>query len=167
MVLYNVDWQKDTDGSEPGQDSKEVAKYYARMHSDPITGRKPYVLGLKCVHGKNHLNHWVIREESDDNKNGIVFMGKGKGPRDGEWARDSRNVEIVLDPKDEGIDWDSVEIRCQSARNGEKKSVSPLVTGVPQREGRRFAYPDIKETKGRCYRFDAHPTIQGNGFGIP
>jgi len=104
LVLYNADWQKDVDGSEPGQDSKEVAEYYVKMHTDPVTGKKPYLLGLKCVHGKKHLthkkhlNHWVIREKSQDNKDGIIFVGKGRGPRAEEWARDSRHVEIVLDP---------------------------------------------------------------------
>ena len=38
LVLYNADWHKDVDGSEPGQDSKEVAEYYVRMHTDSITG---------------------------------------------------------------------------------------------------------------------------------
>jgi hypothetical protein len=36
LVLYNADWRKDVDGSEPGQDSKEVAEYYVRMHTDPL-----------------------------------------------------------------------------------------------------------------------------------
>src|SRR4030043_2076795 len=118
LVLYNIDWQKDVDGSDPGQDSKEVAEYYVKMHADPVTGKKPYLLGLSCVHGKKHLNDWVIREESQDNKDGIIFVGKGKEPKTGEWARDSRQVEIVLDPGKEPMDWDSVEIWCQSDRGG-------------------------------------------------
>ena len=105
LVLYNADWRKDVDGSEPGQDSKEVAEYYVRMHTDRITGKKPYLLGLRCVHREKHLNQWVIREKSQDNKDGIVFVGKGKGPKAGEWARDSRHVEIVIDPSKVLIDW--------------------------------------------------------------
>ena len=105
LVLYNADWRKDVDGSEPGQDSKEVAEYYVRMHTDRITGKKPYLLGLRCVHREKHLNQWVIREKSQDNKDGIVFVGKGKGPKPGEWARDSRHVEIVIDPSKVLIDW--------------------------------------------------------------
>jgi len=44
------------------------------------------------------LNQWLIREKSQDNKDSIVFVGKGKRPKAGEWARDSRHVEIVIDP---------------------------------------------------------------------
>ena len=80
LVLYNAQWPKDVDGSEPGQDSKEVADYYVRMHRDPVLGKKPYMLGLRCVHREKHLNQWVIREKSQDNKNGIIFVGEGKGP---------------------------------------------------------------------------------------
>ena len=166
LVLYNADWQKDVDGSEHGQDSKEVADYYVRMHTDSITGKKPYLLGLRCVHREKHLNQWVIREKSQDNKDGIVFVGKGRGPKTGEWARDSRHVEIVIDPGKELIDWDSVEIWCRSDQNGEKKPASPEVTGIPEKKGRKFIYPDIEEDKGRCYRFDAHELFTGTVWVI-
>nr|QNO45246.1 hypothetical protein EANENNMH_00002 [Methanosarcinales archaeon ANME-2c ERB4] len=166
LVLYNADWRKDVDGSEPGQDSKEVAEYYVRMHTDPITGEKPYLLGLKCVHREKHLNQWVIREKSQDNKNGIVFVGKGKGPKSGEWARDSRHVEIVIDPGKLLIGWDSVEIWCRSDQNVEKKLVSPIISGIPRKKGRKFVYPDIEEDKARCYRFDAHELFKGTVWVI-
>ncbi|MBW2647515.1 MAG: hypothetical protein JRE23_15325, partial [Deltaproteobacteria bacterium] len=166
LVLYNADWLKDVDGSESGQDSKEVAEYYVRMHTDPITGGKPYLLGLKCVHREKHLNQWVIREKSQDNKNGIVFAGKGRGPELGEWARDSRRVEIVIDSGKVLIDWDSVEIWCRSDQNGEKKLVLPMVSGIPRKKGRKFVYPDIEEDKGRCYRFDAHELFKGTVWVI-
>jgi hypothetical protein len=161
LVLYNADWQKDVDGSEPGQDSKEVAEYYVRMHTDSITGKKPYLLGLRCVHREKHLNQWVIREKSQDNKDGIIFVGNGKGPKAGEWARDSRHVEIVIDSGKELIDWDSVEIWCRSDQSKEKKFVMPIVTGIPEKKGRKFIYPEIQENKGRCYRFDAHELFKG------
>jgi len=167
LVLYNADCPKDVDGSEPGQDSKEVAEYYAKMHTDPVTGKKPYLLGLGCVHGKKylthkkHLNDWVIREKSQDNKDGIIFVGKGRGPRAGEWARDSMHVEIVFAPGKELIDWDTVEMWCQSDQSGEKRLVSPVVTGIPRKKGREFVYADIEEGKGRCYRFDAHQLFKG------
>ena len=51
---------------------------------------------------------------------------------------------------------DFVEIWCRSDQNGEKKLVSPIVSGIPWKKGRKFVYPDIEEDKGRCYRFDAH-----------
>jgi len=166
LVLYNADWPRDVDGSDPGQDSKEVAEYYVKMHTDPVTGKKPYLLGLRCVHGKKHLNDWVIREESQDNKDGIIFVGKGKEPKAGEWARDSRQVEIVLDPGKEPMDWDSVEIWCQSDRSGEKKTVAPMVTGIPQIKGRESVYPEVQEGKGQCYRFDAHQLFTGTVWVI-
>jgi len=166
LVLYNTDWQKDVDGSEHGQDSKEVADYYVMMHTDLISGKKPYLLGLRCVHREKHLNQWVIREKSQDNKDGIVFVGKGKRPKSGEWARDSRHVEIAIDPGKELIDWNSVEILCRSDQNGEKKVASPEVTGIPEKKGRKFTYPEIQENKGRCYRFDAHELFTGTVWVI-
>ncbi len=166
LVLYNADWQKDVDGSEPGQDSKEVAEYYVRMHRDPVLGKKPYMLGLRCVHREKHLNQWVIREKSQDNKDGIIFVGEGKGPKSGEWARDSRHVEIVINPSKVLIDWDSVEIWCRSDQNKEKKLVSPIVSGIPRKKGRKFVYPDIEEEKSRCYRFDAHELFKGTVWVI-
>jgi hypothetical protein len=166
LVLYNADWQKDVDGSEPGQDSKEVAEYYVEMHTDSITGKKPYLLGLRCMHREKHLNQWVIREKSQDNKDGIVFVGKGRGPKTGEWARDSRQVEIVIDPGKLLIGWDSVEIWCRSDQNVEKKLVSPIISGIPRKKGRKFVYPDIEEDKSRCYRFDAHELFKGTVWVI-
>lgn len=164
LVLYNADWKIDADNTSPGQDSKEVADYYVKMHTDPVTGKKPYLLGLKCRHGQKHLNNWVIKEDSQDNKNGVVFTGKGQGPGIKEWPRDSRKVEIILDPDAERIDWGSVEIWCQSANSGEKILISPLVSGVPKKEGNKQIYPEISESKGRCYRFDAHQKYKGTVF---
>jgi len=174
LVLYNEDWPRDVDGSEPGQDSREVAEYYVRMHTDPTTGEKPYMLGLRCIHGENHLNDWVIREKSQDNRNGVVFVGKGDAPKPWArnlttkeiWPRDSRHVEIVLEPGKEQIDWNSVEIWCQSDQTGEKKPVSPTVTGIPRKKGRELVRPNIEEGKGRCYQFDAHQLFKGTVWVI-
>jgi len=49
LVLYNADWREDLPGTNPGQDSLEVAQYYVSRHTDPKTGKKPYLLGLHCV----------------------------------------------------------------------------------------------------------------------
>jgi hypothetical protein len=35
------------------------------------------------------------------------------------------------------------------------------VTGIPEKKGRKFTYPEIQENKGRCYRFDAHEIFKG------
>lgn len=163
LVLYNSDWTKDVDGSTPGQDSREVAEYYQKMHTDPVTGKKPFLLGLKCAHGAKHLNQWKISEKSQDNKNGIVFIGEGKGPKKDEWARDSRKVEIVLNTKNnQEVDWDSVLFLCRSLDGKEKKVSDIVITGIPKKKGRQNIYPDIEAGKGRCYRFDAHKLARGN-----
>jgi hypothetical protein len=164
LVLYNADWEIDADLTAPGQDSKEVADYYVKMHTDPDTGKRPYQLGLRCRHGQKHLNHWLIKEESQDNKNGVVFVGQGQAPGPKEWPRDSRQVEIVLNPDAAGIDWNSVKIWCRSAGSKVKALVSPLASGIPQKKGNKVIYPDISENEGRCYRFDAHQQYKGTVF---
>ena len=162
LVLYNADYEIDVDGSTPDQDSKEVAQYYVDMHTDPVTGKKPYMLGLTCRHGEQHLNNWVITEKSNDNKNGIVYTGEGKGPETDEWARDSRFVEIHIEPGDVPVDWKSVQIYCESIKTGEKKHIKPIVTGLPQKKNRQFVYPEIKEGQGRCFRFNAKKLFNGS-----
>jgi len=99
LVLYNSDYGIDQDGSEPGQDSKEVAEYYVRRHSDPVTGKKPWLLGLSCVHCKDHLDQFRLPEDSQENRFGVEYVGAGEPPR--EWpAYDSRQVVVFLS-KDE------------------------------------------------------------------
>jgi hypothetical protein len=164
LVIYNADWKTKSDGSTV-QDSQEIAEYYVKMHTDPKTGKKPYILGLNCKHfGKNHLNGWAIKEESNDNANGIVFNGKGAAPTQPDWIRDSRKVEIwVTDPN---TDWNSVIIRCRSQRTGEEVIITPLrtnlkVSGIPATEGDDASYPPVEAGKGRCFRFDATKLFPG------
>ncbi len=80
LVLYNKDWAEDLDGTSPGQDSEEVARYYVERHTDPATGKKPYLLGLACVHGKHHLDEFRMQEDKGDNERGVTFKGKGALP---------------------------------------------------------------------------------------
>jgi hypothetical protein len=80
LVLYNKDWAEDLDGSAPGQDSEEVARYYVARHTDPATGKKPYLLGLACVHSKKHLDEFRMVEDKGDNERGVIFKGKGALP---------------------------------------------------------------------------------------
>ena len=161
LVLYNADWEKDVDGSSPGQDSKEVAEYYVDRHTDPVSGKKPYLLGLSCVHNRKHLNQWVIKEKSQDNRNGVLFRGKGLAPGKKEWARDSRHVEIVVKGKQGRMDWDSARMWCSSLIAKEKKEVIPIVSGIPLRKGRKWAYPEIENGKGRCFRLNAREIFPG------
>ena len=163
LVLYNADWTRDTDGSDPGQDSKEVAEYYQSRHTDPLSGKKPYLLGLHCIHkGEFHLNTWKLTELSQDNKDGIIYKGEGTGPGPGKWARDSRRVEIVINDKNpEKIDWKSVSFTCRSRSAIEKRVTHIRISGIPKKQGRKIVYPDIDAGKGRCYRFDAHHLFNG------
>ena len=86
LLLYNADWNEDTEGSGKGQDSHELAEYYQMMHTNSASGKKPFLLPLACVHRDNHLNDWFIKEESTDNKNAIVFAGSGKKPENYNWV---------------------------------------------------------------------------------
>ena len=162
LVLYNAEWEKDVAGSMPGNDSKEVADYYVRMHTDPLTGKRPYILGLKCIHGKKHLNQWFIKEASQDNRNGIEYIGKGKGPRPNEIVRDSRYVEFEIKPEGEIVDWQTLKIECRPLAGGKRLPVSPIVSGIPYVKKRKKIYPEIQENKGRCYRFNARKLIKGS-----
>ena len=87
LVLYNADWTEDLDGSEPGQDSLEVARYYVERHTDPKTGKKPYLLGLKCADPKaKRLNQMRLPEGSQDNKLGIRRKKNGSQPKNPPWS---------------------------------------------------------------------------------
>jgi hypothetical protein len=165
LVLFNADWPHKSEGISFENDSREIAEYYVKMHSDPRTGKKPYILGLSCRHaGKKHLNNWFIREESNDNANGVLFRGKGPAPRDPDWVRDSRRVEIRVESAD--LDWETVTISCRSEITGEETVVTPLrvglkVSGIPMASGDHAAYPPVAAGKGRCFRFDASQIYPG------
>ncbi|MFW6108463.1 MAG: hypothetical protein ACOC8D_01485 [bacterium] len=81
LVLYNADWTEDLDGTEPGQDSLEVARYYVARRTDPETGKKPHLLGLHCADPQaRRLNHMRLPEGSQDNRLGIRSTGDGSQP---------------------------------------------------------------------------------------
>lgn len=76
LVVYNADWTQDLDGSEPGQDSEELARYYVARHTDPTTGRRPWLLGLTAPGGEDSpLNRVYLPEKSADNGSGLVYRG--------------------------------------------------------------------------------------------
>lgn len=165
LVIYNADWTTTSEGTTAGQDSREIAEYYAALHTDPKTGKKPYLLGLGCRHrGKRHLNEWAIREESTDNRNGIIFRGKGPSPSSLDWVRDSRKVEIHVSDPD--ADWKTLSITCRSETTGEEKIVTPLSTalqlsGIPPSVDGNPTYPPAAEGKGRSIRLDATRLFPG------
>lgn len=165
LVIYNADWKTMSEGTTANQDSREIAEYYAAMHTDPKTGKKPYLLGLGCRHrGKRHLNEWAIHEESTDNRNGITFRGKGSAPASLDWVRDSRKVEIHVSDPD--ADWKTLSITCRSETTGEEKIVTPLSTalqlsGIPPSVDGNPIYPPAAEGKGRSIRLDATRLFPG------
>lgn len=103
LVIYNQDWTEDLDGSEPGQDSEEIARYYVARRTDPATGLKPYLLGLTAGKtGQGVLNVPVLEEKSSDNWLGLVYKGPGELrptswplTKRGEVAADLSNVASV------------------------------------------------------------------------
>lgn len=165
LVIYNADWDHRSSGTRADQDSREIAEYYAAMHTDPKSGNKPYLLGLGCRHrGKKHLNEWAIREESTDNRNGVIFKGKGNPPSNLDWIRDSRKIEIHLPDPD--ADWRTLFITCRSETTGEEKIVTPLSTAlqlssIPSSMDGNPSYPPVANGKGRSIRLDATKLFSG------
>ena len=87
LVLYNADWTEDLDGTEPGQDSLEVARYYVEQRTDPKTGKKPYLLGLTCRDPKaRRLDQMRLPEDSQDNKLGLRLKKDGSQPKSPPWS---------------------------------------------------------------------------------
>ena len=163
LVVYNADWPHRSEGTAAIDDSREIAEYYVRKHT--LDGKKPYLLGLTCKHVlRRHLNEWFIKEDSNDNANGILFRGKGKSPADTDWIRDSRKVELQLDSGD--IDWGSIRIVCRSETTGQEVLLTPLrvalqISGLPKVMKEGASYPPVEPGKGRCYRFDASRLFAG------
>ncbi|GAB4283054.1 MAG: hypothetical protein Kow0092_37980 [Deferrisomatales bacterium] len=140
LVLYNEDWTDDAPLTDPGQDSKEIAEHYAAMHTDPGTGEKPYLLGLRCVHRAGHLNRAHLGEGSRDNGSGVVLRRSGKvvGPA-GE-LRDSRALEFALPDVGEGYRWETFRLQLKPNRGDPVVLVEGGVSRIPgqvavQREG--------------------------------
>ena len=147
LVLYNADYKIDQDGSEPGQDSKEVAEYYVRRHTDPATGKKPWILGLSCVHGKDHLGQFRLLEDSHDNYCGIEYVGAEEPPK--EWpVYDSRGVQFVL-TKDELAKVDPASITIAAGKKADRadaKTVFKDNAGAAEFDCARKDNPDGSAT---------------------
>ena len=160
LVIYNADWKSKTSiikaGKGPVQESKELAEYYARMHTDAETGKRPYMLGLRCRHKKfdQDLNDWYIKEASNDNGNGIVYKGKGRPPNE-KILRDLRKVEIKIDEKD--ADLDSIRVSIRSDRTKEKVQVKKAFTGGVKGRG----YYIKRGKKSSIFSLDASKFFSG------
>lgn len=125
LVLYNKDWEPSHPLISSVQDSQAVAEHYVRMHTDPVTGEKPFILGLADKRSsKSVLSGDHLEEQSDDNGCGVVYQ-----PHDSKRLvsacdmRDSRLVEVVL-PKSE-IPWDlstlGLEIESDTGSDNTRK----------------------------------------------
>lgn len=128
LVLYNSDWKSDEFLTDPGQDSKEIADHYVRMHTDSKTGEKPYVIGLSCTHltkhlGSSHLNSEHLIENSSDNGKGVVFSSKNplksKSNKD---MRDSRTLEFNL-PKIKNAEWQFDTLKIVLIQKGKEAAI--------------------------------------------
>lgn len=113
LVLYNADWDERHPLLGADQDSRAVAEHYVRMHTDPVSGEKPYMLGLT---GKRFLRSLLagdhLEEESRDNGCGVVYQSPGTGkPVSACEMRDGRVVEVALPKSD--IPWDMHSLRLE------------------------------------------------------
>jgi hypothetical protein len=116
LVLYNADLRARHPLISSAQDSLAVAEHYARMHTDPVTGEKPYLLGLTDGRSsKSLLSDDHLEEESNDNGCGVVYR-----PHDSKRSvpacemRDSRLVEVVLPESEVPWDLDTLGLEIES-----------------------------------------------------
>ncbi len=107
LVLYNQDWTGDHPLTGKGQDSKEIADYYVKMNTDPVTGEKPYILGLSGK-GEPFLNQSHLEENSHDNRSGVILTHLPKRIGSSHTLRDGRLVEFKLPKNEQQWDLDSL-----------------------------------------------------------
>ncbi len=160
LVLYNKDWTEDLPGTEPGQDSEEVARYYVARHTDPKTGKKPYLLGLSCKHkktakGSGHLNAEFIEEAGNDNFFGVVYKGKGRPLLDDELKKQkyyllSTAIEVPVDTN--RYAWNSVKMII--GRTAEKSDGTLIYTDGESVPCEAVVVQDLANGKGKRFLAD-------------
>ena len=160
LVLYNEDWAEDLPGTQPGQDSEEVARYYVARHTDPKTGKKPYLLGLSCVHrkttkGASHLNAEFIEEASNDNFLGVVYRGTGRPLLGDELKKQkdyllSTSIEVPIDT--DRYAWDSV--RMTIGGTGQESEATVVYTGGKSVPCPVVLLQDLGDGKGKRFLAD-------------
>jgi hypothetical protein len=173
LVLYNHDWTEDRPGSRPGQDSEEVARYYVRRHTDPKTGRKPYLLGLSARRGegsgradgggdaaaaRSPLNQELLPEASSDNAFGVVYTGEGRLPRGQKHYLLSSRIECRLPLSD--VDLDTVKLTVRPAGEEAEPVVVYDASAAEGPGGKAVRVSDVEQRPGRLpalrvLRFDA------------
>ncbi|MFP4056479.1 MAG: hypothetical protein ACLF0G_06395 [Candidatus Brocadiia bacterium] len=170
LVLYNADWTEDLDGTEPGQDSLEVARYYVAQHTDPQTGKKPHLLGLRCAKPEaRRLDQMRLPEDSEDNTLGLRRKDDGSQPKEPPWSAsgiavfdrgqmkrlDRRSLVIKVCPTEEEDDaevaWAEGQARGGYPLEQKEHGERYLAVGVPQRcdlpDG-FFAWVEAKTKEG-------------------
>ena len=110
LVIYNQDWKGDHPLTQKGQDSKEIANYYVKMHTDPLTGEKPYILGLSAKNGQD-LNRSHLAEKSRDNKSGVILAHIPNMIGSTRTLRDGRLIEFKLPGNTSKWNLDTLNIR--------------------------------------------------------
>lgn len=137
LVLYNADWRVRHPLISAAQDSLAVAEHYARMHTDPVTGEKPYLLGLTDTRSSTSLllgDH--LEERSSDNGCGVVYQPPdSKRPLPACEMLDSRMIEVVL-PKFE-VPWNLGTLRLEIESDDRSNRASFLLV-----ENGSSLYPD-------------------------
>jgi hypothetical protein len=132
LVLYNADWEEHHPMLGAVQVSKAVAEHYVRMHTDPVSGEKPYMLGLT---GKRFLSSVLagdhLEEQSSDNACGVVYRhAESKKNVSACEMRDSRFVEVTL--PESGIAWDldSLRLELEPGSKSDQATVLLVDNGV-------------------------------------
>jgi len=132
LVLYNADWKERHPLLRGVQDSKAVAEHYARMHTNPVSGEKPYMLGLT---GKRVLRSLLagdhLEEESSDNGCGVVYQPVASGkPVSACEMRDSRLVEVMLPKSDTPWDMHSLRLELESNPSSDQGNILLVDKGM-------------------------------------
>jgi len=158
LVLYNADWTEDLDGTEPGQDSLEVARYYVEQHTDPKTGKRPYLLGLSCKGPEaKRLNEMRLAEGSHDNALGLRFVRTKAAVKELPWSA----TQIVSFRTEEFQQLDRASLVIKASTTGKEEDAQVIYADGAAKQG--F---DLQESTGAGlvgYGFPK-PTAFPDGF---
>ena len=164
LVLYNKNWQRDAPGTQPGQDSEEIARYYVARHTEAKTGKKPHLLGLDLPRlgptgtigiKRGWITPDIIEERSDDNRWGFVYRGKGpplvRRTRKGQtYHMLSTHIECVIRTKE--VDFSTVTLKAGPTSDPRKAEVLFAAGAARPRAAGAIRLFDAKMPTGRPMR---------------
>ena len=127
LVLYNADWQEDHPLTEKGQDSREIAEHYVKMNTNAETGEKPYILGLSSKQGLLDMEH--LKENSSDNRSGVILTSLSSMIGSTYRLRDSRLVEFNLPEHESGWQFDTLKIQIGPLKSKLSKRITLIESG--------------------------------------